>query len=523
MIESHETLLTDYRFKTKPLTHQLEAFTRSRDLEAYGLFMEQGTGKSKVAIDTAAWLKCQDLIDAVLVVCPYSVILTWTEIEFPAHLPDHIAQFSRFVPWRKSLIERYSRNLDGLFPNTELGLRVLVINPQSLIKKDALAFCERFVRTNRTLVIIDESQSIKTPGTQTTKAAYKLGLHASYRRIMTGTPIANNTLDLFTQFNFLDPEILGYGSFYAFRNHFAVMRRVQYGAGGRPHDEVVGFQNEDELKQLIEPYSYRVLKSECLDLPDKVYQVRFVELTPAQRRVYDQMKKEALANVDGETLDQVREETEQALPEEKDATYTQTASAVHAAIKLLRLHQIASGWVKNDAGQVVGVAEPNPKLEALLAIIREELASDQKVIIWANYRHDIETIAAALQAKYGPKSAAKFYGGMGRDEKQAVINGIQDAGSQLRFFVGHPKAGGSGITLTGANVVIYYSNSYNLIDRLQSEDRCHRIGQSQQVTYIDIVAHKTVDAKILQALQSKVDLARAVMKMDYRELEELFA
>lgn len=524
-----EPFVTDYRFKTKPKSYQLEAFHLSRGHEAFALFMEQGTGKTKVAIDTAAWLKQQDEIDAVFIVCPHQMILTWTDIEIPLHLPEHIAQFSKAVPWNKQLAKKYEQSMDGLYPHTELGLRFLVINPESLIQKDAFQFCERFVRTNKTLMIIDESQSIKNESSKRTRAVMKLKPLTAYRRILTGTPIANNILDLYPQMRFLDEEILGYYSYYAFRNHFAIVKRVQFGHMTRSFDKVVGYQNTTELKRLVDKRSFRVLKNEVLDIPDKVYETRLVELTAPQRRVYDEMKRSALAQLSGAQPQAPELDMEfDALESASDSSLetpdpNPVVTAVHAAVQLLKLHQIASGWVRDDQRKIVSVADPNPKLDALLGIIEDELQPDQKVIIWANYRHDIELIEKTLQEKYGPRSAAKFYGGMKRETKQQIITNIQTEDSDLRFMVGHPKAGGSGVTLTGASVVIYYSNSHNLIDRLQSEDRCHRLGQTKSVLYIDIVAAKTVDVKILQALQSKVDLAKTVVKMDYRELQELFS
>ncbi len=522
--------ITDYTFKTSPLQHQREIFLTSRDEETWALFLEQGTGKTKIAIDTAAYLCQQGKINAVLVMCPQQVILNWTDVEFPIHCPDEVWSASKAVPWRK----HYGSGLwpwTKIFPGTDDGLRVLAINPESLIQKDALDFCKRFCRDHNVLMVIDESQSIKTEGKLRTKAAMALKPLTIYRRIMTGTPIANNILDLYTQCNFLDEDIIGYSSYYAFKAHYAIQKKMQYGRHARPFLKVVGFRNVEELKDRLSRKSSRVLKSECLDLPAKIYQTRFVEMASDQERSYRAMKREAILDlealkhrlelvpgqVDFETLENSVECDSSPCPP------SSMASASHVAIKLLKLHQIASGWVMSDERKPVAVSKDNPKLKALLSIIADELPEDAKVTIWAAYRHDIDLITTALQDKYGADSAASFYGGMTREAKQAVVNGIQDPTGPLRFFVGNAKAGGSGITITQSHTVIYYGNSYNLIDRLQSEDRNHRIGQVNNVTYIDLVMKDTIDEKILKALQAKVDLAKTIISMDYREIEELLA
>jgi len=260
--------------------------------------------------------------------------------------------------------------------------------------------------------------------------------------------------------------------------------------GAHSFNKIVGYQNLDELNGIIEPFSFRVRKEDCLDLPDKVYTKRTVELTKEQAALYEQMKRNALAIIQGEGL--------------------VTASTV--LTQMLRLQQVCSGFAKLEDDRVVTV--PSNKLTELMSAIEE---IDGKVIIWGNFTHDLHLIGDALKKAYGTESVALFYGETPTEERQDIVENFQDPANPLRFFVGQPRTGGYGLTLTEANTVIYYSNGYDLEVRLQSEDRAHRIGQTNKVTYIDLVVENTLDEKVLQALRSKIDISTQVMAEDYKQ------
>jgi SNF2 family DNA or RNA helicase len=253
--------------------------------------------------------------------------------------------------------------------------------------------------------------------------------------------------------------------------------------------QVVGYRRLDELKEKIDRFAFRVTKEECLDLPEKLYTRREVELTEGQEKAYNQMKAMALAQLDQGMV-----------------------STVNALTQLMRLHQIVCGHVKLDNGQVVDL--PNKRVDELLSVVEE---SDGKMIIWANYRHDIEAIKLALSKTYGMNSVGTYYGDTEEDERRRVVREFQDPDSELRFFVGNPKTGGYGLTLTAASIVVYFSNSFDLEVRLQSEDRAHRIGQTKSVTYIDLITPKSVDEKIVQALRDKIDIATQVMGEELKQ------
>jgi SNF2 family DNA or RNA helicase len=251
---------------------------------------------------------------------------------------------------------------------------------------------------------------------------------------------------------------------------------------GRSINLVTGYQNLGELSDKLKPFSYRVLKEDCLDLPDKIYMKREIQLTSEQKKLYDQMKREALATLNGKTV-----------------------TTMTALTQLMRLHQITCGHFSADDGSIQEIK--NNRLAELLDVLEE---IEGKAIIWAHYQHDVMNIYKLLEDKYGPGSVVHYYGKTLPEERDYAIKNFK-TNDKVRFFVGTPQTGGYGITLTQANTVIYYSNGYDLEKRMQSEDRAHRIGQKKTVTYVDIIAEKTVDTKIVKSLRKKINIASKVM------------
>ena len=258
---------------------------------------------------------------------------------------------------------------------------------------------------------------------------------------------------------------------------------VDRNVGSHSFKLVTGYIRLDELNSKLERFSYRVLKEDCLDLPDKVYMKRSVPLTPEQLKAYVEMKKHALTELEG----------------------SQTTAA-SALAQMIRLHQITCGHLATDDGEVRPLK--NNRINELLNILEEV---DGKVIIWAVYRHDIKEITHVLSEKYGKDSVEAFFGDTADSERQDIVTRFQDRESPLRFFVGNPRTGGYGLTLTASNTVVYYSNSYDLEIRLQSEDRAHRISQTKKVTYIDLISDGTIDEFIVKNLRGKINLATKVL------------
>jgi SNF2 family DNA or RNA helicase len=477
-------MVKDYRFKTKPYAHQITALEKSWDKEEYAYFMEMGTGKSKVLIDNIAILYDKGKINGVLIIAPKGVYKNWYSSEIPTHLASHIQYKS--VLWTASISKTKQEELNSLF-KSDFNLHVLVMNVEAFSTKKGLQFALKFLNSHKTLMAVDESTTIKTPSAKRTKSILALSKSAVYRRILTGSPITKSPLDLYTQCGFLNEDLLGFSSYYAFRSRYAHM--IERNFGGRRVQIVKSYQRLDELSKLIEPFSYRVLKEDCLDLPEKIFIRREIELTEEQLKLYSTMKQMALATLNGKLL-----------------------TAPNVLTQLMRLHQITCGHFKSDDGKIQELK--NNRLEELMSILEE---TEGKAIIWANYIYDIERISAAIKKEYGDDSVVEYYGAIHTDERQKNIERFQDPLSPFRFFIGNPQTGGYGITLTAANTVIYYSNGYDLEKRLQSEDRAHRIGQKKSVTYIDLIAEKTIDEKIVKALRKKIDIASQIMGEELKD------
>jgi SNF2 family DNA or RNA helicase len=473
-----------YKFKTKPFAHQLKALEMSWDKKVFAYFMEMGTGKSKVLIDNMSILYDKGLINGALIIAPKGVYKNWFDSEIPTHMADHIEK--TMVLWESSAGKSKEKELNTLFKSS-YDLHILVMNVEALSTKRGKQFAEKFLSCHKTLMAIDESTTIKNPGAARTKNIIALGKNVLYKRILTGSPVTKSPLDLYTQCWFLDPWLLDQQSYYSFRTRYALMRKIM--VNGRQIEIVVGYRNLGELSEKIKPFSHRVLKDDCLDLPSKTYMKRTIQLTEEQQKVYKQMKEIALATLNGKL------------------------TTTHNVItQLMRLHQITCGHFKSDDGQTQKIA--NNRLDELMDVLSE---MEGKAVIWAHYRYDIEVIVEAIKKEYGDKSIVTYYGDTTTEDRQKAIKLIQDPNSLVRFIVGTPQTGGYGITLTGASTMIYYSNGYDLEKRQQSEARIDRIGQEKPMTYIDIIAEKTVDEKIVKALRTKVDIATQIMGEELKE------
>jgi SNF2 family DNA or RNA helicase len=477
-------MIENYKFKTKPFDHQLKALEMTWDKKVFAILAEMGTGKSKILIDNIAMLYDKGNINGVLIVAPKGVYKNWFDSEIPTHMPDHVEK--KMVLWQSNITASKQKELDVLF-KTDEDLHVLIMNVEAFSTKKGTQFAKKFLSCHTTLMAIDESTTIKSPTANRTKSIIDLGRDVKYKRILTGSPVTKSPLDLFTQCYFLDPWLLEQQSYYAFKTKYAITKRIHVGA--RSVEIVVGYRNLGELSDKLKPFSYRILKDDCLDLPEKTFMKRIVRLTDEQEKVYKQMKQLALAELNGKLL---------------------TTGSV--LTQLMRLHQITSGhFVANDGTTQI---LKNERLDELLNVLNE---IEGKAIIWAHYRYDIQVIVEALKKEFGEKSVVTYYGDTSQDDRQKAIRDIQDKDSPVRFLVGTPQTGGYGITLTGANTMIYYSNGYDLEKRQQSEARIDRIGQTRHMTYIDIICENTVDEKIVEALRKKVNIASKVMGEELKD------
>ena len=475
--------MINYKFKTKPYAHQLKALEKSWDKEAYAYFMEMGTGKSKVLIDNLAMLYDKGKVNGALIVAPKGVVGTWYNNELPTHLPDHID--NKIVLWQAMINKTQEKKLNTLFETGE-ELHILIMNVEAFSTKKGVDFARKFLSCHSTLMAIDESTTIKNPGAKRTKNILGLSKYSKYRRILTGSPVTKSPLDLYTQCQFLDPWLLGHASYYGFRTRYAIMKNANF--NGRSVQIVVGYHNLGELSEKLQPFSYRVLKDDCLDLPEKTFIKRIVQLSPDQAKLYQQMKEKALAVLNDKMV-----------------------STTTVMTQLMRLQQITCGHFTADDGSTQEI--PNNRIDELTDVLGE---IEGKVVIWGHWQKDINQIIKAIVKEYGEGSVVDYYGLTPKNERQKNIDKFQ-TDPNCRFFVGTPATGGYGITLTAASNMIYYSNGYDLEKRTQSEARIDRIGQKYPMTYIDIICENTVDERIVKALRKKINIAAQVMGEELKD------
>ena len=468
-----------YKFKTEPYEHQRDALKKCWNKEAFAIFAEMGTGKTKIALDNACILYNRGKIDRLLVVAPKGAYMNWVDLEIPTHVPDYIEK--NVLAWKPTTSAKYRAELKNIMDLGDYRLKIMVMNVEAFSTKKGVEFARLFL-IGKAMMIIDESTTIKNPQAKRTKNILSLAKETKYRRIMTGSPVTQSPMDLWAQMDFLDPEILGQQSYYAFRTRYAVVITANAAGGTHKYQKIVKFKNLAQLGQLVSPHSYRILKKDCLDLPEKIFIKRSIDLTEEQEHAYKDMKANAMTMLKGQSL-----------------------TAVNVLTQLIRLHQITCGHMKTDAGEVLNLQ--NNRIDELMQIIGE---TSGKVIIWANYIHDILNIEKEIKKEYGETSYCTYYGATKAEDRQRCIYDFQNKKNDCRFFIGNTQTGGYGITLTAASTVIYYSNNYDLEKRIQSEDRAHRIGQVNPVLYIDLVAKGTVDEKIIKSLRNKVNIAKEI-------------
>ena len=489
--------LAQVPFKMKPKNHQKIALLLGRDMPAFAYFMDQGTGKTKVLIDDAAHNYRAGRINALLVIAPNSVKTNWLDPdgsdddEITKHMPPDVdynaaCWVSNPTKDQKKLYQG-SRRAWG-----DVGcLHILIVNVEAIqfdrVEQELREFCLK----HKVMIAVDESTRIKHRQAQRTKTAMKLRQFCPMARIATGTPVIKSPLNAFSQMKFLDPDIIGYSNYRSFENHFAVK-------GGYGGYQVLTYQNLDELQDCIDKVSYRVLKDDCLDLEPKVYQKRMVPLGGEQLRIYRELKENSIVEIESMVKDGYIE-----------ATIVLT--------KYLRLQQITSGFVPvlDEAGQSTGYSpfsERPPKIEEALNIIDE---CQGKVIVWCRFIPEIRMMANALHKSNIP--FVEFHGAISEADRLDARRSFQTDGDSPKVFIGQIQTGGVGITLNKARTVIYLSNTFNTEDRVQSEDRAHRIGTEGSVTYIDLIAPGTVDQHIIRSLLEDKKLSDLIMRDGVRE------
>ena len=487
-----------YTPKTEPFPHQKEVIERTRDVPGFALFHEMGLGKSKIAIDSVGHLFMEGKLNGLMVLAPKAVAPNWVNDELPTHLGVPYQVF--LWDTGKAGTKRYQDALANFLMAPSDQLAVLVMSydaimtertkgaARGLLKGKEAA--KQFLEGRTCMFCLDESARIKSPSAKRTKRVLAAAAYAPYRRVMTGTPVTNSPFDVYSQLKFIDPNVwssMGCGTFESFKTMFGVWIEHERKDNGQRFKQLVDYQNLPTLNKIVDRLGSRLLKDDVLDLPPKVYEKRVFEMSPPQRKLYDQIKKDFLVWLESGDM----------------------ITAPLAITRLLRLQQVAAGYCPTDDGNMVTI-EPNPRLSCLMDTLEDVPG---QAIIWAKFQKSIDMIEAALRAK--GETCVVYDGRVSQGDRETRRREFKDG--KARFFIANPSAAGEGLTLTEAKTVVYYESTYKLADRLQSEDRAHRIGQTSSVLYLDIVAQGTIDTVILRALRTKNDLAAQVTGDKLRE------
>jgi len=468
-----------------PRAHQIAALAKAAKRPSFFYMMDMGTGKSKVALDEAMELYCEGKINRILIVAGKGSYADWIN----KHIPENVPADIPVVPhlWRGGSLEKERRNLNAIMATSDI-LPVLVMNIEALgASKTAKTVANNFVGV-RTLIIVDESSKIRNIDAQRTKEMIKLGQRAAYRRALTGLAVPKNPLDLWGQFAFLGLERILGNSYFGFRARYCVLKPI-FVAGGRTVQVVDGFRDLNKLQERIEPHVFRVLKSDCLDLPPKIFERVHVPLTDEQHRIYDDLKKKATSEIES-------------------GVHMTTSNAL---ARLTAMQRVVLGIARDEAGNLHCL--DSNRTDIMLDVINE---MSGKIVIWAAFRYDVIVISEALATAYPNRKVVFYHGDVSLKNREIAVSEFQDGDAD--FFVGTLDTGSFGITLTSANNVIYYSNDFDLEFRMQSEDRCHRDGQTKSVTYVDLVATGTIDEKILDVLQQKKSVADLIQGDGFRKM-----
>jgi SNF2 family DNA or RNA helicase len=500
--------------KTKPYKHQIEALRRTAGKEYFGLLMQQGTGKTWVTLARALHEWNQGRIDSLVVVAPKGVYLNWRK-EILVHMPDGVCDIVNWSSYKTAdVIRGLKGHLEPLpqdFKQTPFSrfarkLRVLLINVEALSTKKvqtkrlrdkdkltAYEYLQEYLLVNRSLMVVDESTTIKDRNSRRTKQLIELRSNAPYRMVLSGMPVPKAPTDIYTQCLFLKRGAIPYLSFKAFEQEFVLKKTVRF--GNRSFPQVVGYQNLDMLQEHIAPFTYRVTKKQCLDLPDKIYQVRDIELTDEQRKAYNELAKT------------FRTEAENGL----------VTTEIHAMTRVMRLHQIVAGHLvadEEDGKRIITDLKSN-RIDDMMEVLEQH---EGQAIVWAIYRHDFAKIKERL-LKEGLR-LGEYHGAISDQDRESADTLFQ--AGKLDVMLANPAVAARGRTWTKGSLAIYYTNAYNFEYREQSEDRNHRIGTEESPLYVDLLARGTVDERIVLNLKEKKRTGGRLMGDDPSEFIDWF-
>ena len=464
----------------KPMGHQIDGVLKAAEVNEFAFFWEPGAGKTYGTIHLAKGRYTAGEIDLVVVICPNSIKQVW---------PREVEQWAPEIDTRVQVL---SAGQSPVAPRAKC-LEFLVVAVESLSQGKAYDRIMAYLKGRKAMCVMDESSRIKNPGSIRTKKATNIAWTCFYRIILTGTPVTQGPHDLFAQFRFLNPDIIGIKKWTAFKARYCVI-------GGFENRQIVGYQNIEELMERIRPHCQYVRLEDCTDIPEKIYQKIIVPLSAEQRAAIRELKNEGTIII------------------EKLGVELYVEMALE---RMTRVQQIVGGslpHIDHDNGgyKIMAMPGPNPKMEAMMDYI-ETLGHDVKCLVWARFTPERDRIIERLTAVYGAESIVRFDGAVNETDRKIAVTRIQEDPT-CRFFVGNQTVAGIGLTLTAAKYALNYSNTFSAEDRVQMENRNHRTGQTDHCVYVDFEAEVKEDRMILKAVSEKKTLAQLVRDgIEHRE------
>ena len=475
-------------FRTTPFDHQLREFETSCDMRARALFWQMRTGKSKLTVDTAWHNHRRRRIRSVIVLAPNGVHENWERREVPTHAwDDGYDAWS----WRTDLrddpehLSRFEAAVSGK------GLSWFCFSSAVLTRPDVKQAIKRVLKDRGdTMLVVDESHDYRVPGAKRTMFARVLAPKCTMSRILSGTPVENSPLNAFSQFELLKKGALGYTSFEEFEKRYAEYEKT-YTRDGRSFPKLKGYTNLGELTERMAPFCSVVLRSDCHDLPDLVFKDRAVEITEEQRRVYNELRLSFLMALESGEVISVGERTQ----------------------RLIKLQQVLSGYVKDELGETHWLVkdEDNPRLKA---VVDEVNLTGGRCIVWCAFRPDMDKVKWALERD--GHEVLEYHGRTSNAQKARVRKDFEPGSHGVAHLVGHPVSGGSGLDLSAADKIIWYSHTFDAVVRSQADERATAIGGGN-VPVVDLTCGLT-DDYVRGNVKDKVSVADAVSRNGLREV-----
>ncbi len=469
--------------KTKPYDHQLKELIDHGQDKNRAIFWEMGVGKSKLIIDNAFMLYEENKINCLIVIAPNIVHSNWTLRELPTHSWKETT--TAFFTWDsgKAKSAKFAKAFKNVFEYPYF--KIFAFNYEAFRSDSAEKRILQILETHDCMLVCDESTRIKNPTAIISKKLLKYGRYAKYKRILTGTPYTTGPFDIYSQFRFMNSSILGFSTYTEFKTNYGIFTTECARIKGKlvKYQELQDYRNLDDLKQRVDACATRITKAEALDLPDCAYVHYQIDMQKKQRLLYNQLKEELIVLI------------------EHEGKLSELVTPNVLSL-LMRLQQIAGGFVPHD-GKVIAISADNPRIQLSKELIKDVIDSDNQIVVWARFQAEIDALVAMCDKQKFP--LVEFHGRINTAGKNEAIDLFQNG--TARVLIGNQASGGMGITLTKGSYMLYYSNSFSLDQRLQSQARIHRIGQLKKCTYIDISMRDSVDIHVRARLIENFDLA----------------